>query len=259
MYYLATGYDMKRWERQELIVAFNMYCQLPFGKIHSRNPFIMQVAKQLNRTPSSLAMKMLNFASLDPIIIDSGRHGLGNASNADREVWQEFHRDWEKLALEGQLYLKSAKVISPKELPKIESSDFTGRTKKSTVEVRLKQYFFRQTVLSSYQRRCCMTGLSDPRLLVASHIIPWSKDKANRLNPSNGLCLSALHDKAFDQGLITVLPDLRIRVSTYLKETKNEFCEMAFVRLEGKKIETPEKFLPSAVFLGYHNKVIYLS
>ena len=135
-------------------------------------------------------MKMLNFASLDPMIIDSGRHGLGNASNADREVWQEFHRDWEKLALEGQLYLKSAKVISPKELPKIDSADFTGETKKSTVEVRLKQSFFRQAVLSSYQARCCMTGLADPRLLVASHIIPWSKDKANRLNPSNGLCLS---------------------------------------------------------------------
>ena len=250
---------MKRWERQELIVAFNLYCQMPFGKIHSRNPVIMQVAKRLNRTPSSLAMKMLNFASFDPMIIDSGRHGLGNASNADREVWQEFHKDWEKLALEGQLYLKGAKVISPKELPKIESCDFTGKTKKSSVEVRLKQSFFRQAVMSSYQGRCCMTGLADQRLLIASHIIPWSKDKTNRLNPSNGLCLSALHDKAFDQGLITVLPNWRIRVSKHLAESKNEFCKMAITLLEGKKIELPEKFLPAEEFLIYHNKNIFLS
>ena len=249
---------MKKWSRHELIVAFNLYCQLPFGKIHSRNPIIMQVAKQLNRTSSSVAMKMLNFASLDPIITDSGRHGLGNASNADREIWQEFHRDWEKLALEGQLYLKSAKAIFPEELPKIDLADYTGDTKKSTVEVRLKQSFFRQAVLSSYQSRCCMTGLADTRLLVASHIVPWSKDKTNRLNPSNGLCLSALHDKAFDQGLITVLPDWQIKVSKYLHKTKNDFCKMAIVSLEGKKIILPEKFMPELDFLRYHNQEVFI-
>ncbi|MBI5074288.1 MAG: HNH endonuclease [Nitrospirae bacterium] len=250
---------MKKWSRRELIVAFNLYCQMPFGKIHSRNPIIMQVAKQLNRTSSSVAMKMLNFASLDPIITDSGRHGLGNASNADREVWEEFHRDWENLALEGQLYLHRANVFSSKELPQIEATDFTGKTKKATVEVRLKQSFFRQAVLSSYQARCCMTGLADPRLLVASHIIPWSQDKANRLNPSNGLCLSALHDKAFDQGLITVLPNWEIRVSKHLDGSKNAFCKMAIVFLEGKKIKLPEKFLPMIEFLDYHNKNIFIS
>lgn len=250
---------MKKWARQELIVAFNLYCQLPFGKIHSRNPIIMEVAKQLNRTPSSLAMKMLNFASLDPMIINSGRHGLGNASNADRVVWQEFHQDWERLALESQLFLKTAKIITPKELQKIEPADFSGGTKESVVQVRLKQSFFRQTILSSYQGRCCMTGLADQRLLVPSHIVPWSKDKANRLNPSNGLCLSALHDKAFDQGLITVLPDWKIKVSKYLYETKNEFCRMALVSLGGKRIELPEKFLPTEEFLAYHNKNIFLS
>jgi len=250
---------MKKWTRQELIVAFNLYCRLPFGKIHSRNPLITQVAKQLERTPSSVAMKMLNFASLDPMIINSGRHGLGNASNADRAVWEEFHQNWEELALESQMFLKTAKLITPKELPKIEPADFSGETKESTVKVRLKQSFFRQAVLSSYQGQCCMTGLSDQRLLIASHIVPWSKDKANRLNPSNGLCLSALHDKAFDQGLITVLPDWRIRVSKHLHETKNEFCKSAILSLEGKKIELPEKFLPSEKFLVFHNKSRFLS
>jgi len=250
---------MKKWSKQELVVAFHLYCQMPFGKIHSRNPLIIKVAKQLDRTPSSVAMKMLNFASLDPMIINSGRHGLGNASKADREVWQEFHQDWEKFALRGQMFLKSSKIITSTETDKINLEDFSGETKKSVVQIRLKQSFFRKAVLSSYKGKCCMTGLSVQRLLVASHIIPWSKDKVNRLNPSNGLCLSALHDKAFDQGLITVSPDWKIKVSKYLKEPSDKFCRSAISSLSGKKIMLPEKFSPSMEFLDYHNKNIYLS
>lgn len=250
---------MKKWTRRELIIAFNLYCQLPFGKIHSRNPIIMKVAKRLNRTSASIAMKMLNFASLDPIITDSGRHGLGNASTADKEIWQEFQRNWERMTLEGQRLLRVAKALPITKLTDEINVDFAGRTRKATVDVRLKQSFFRQAVLSSYQSRCCMSGLDDPRLLIASHIVPWNKDKANRLNPSNGLCLSALHDKAFDQGLITVLPNLAIRISKQVAGSKNDFCKRALVSLEGKKINLPEKFVPSSEFLAYHNENIFLS
>jgi predicted restriction endonuclease len=249
---------MTKWTRQELIVAFNLYCQLPFGTIHSRNPLIVRVAEKLERTPSALAMKMLNFASLDPMIIDSGRHGLGNASSTDRAVWQEFHQDWEQLALESQRFLKDIRVIPPRELSKIMPTDFLGETKKATVEIRLKQSFFRQAVLSSYQGRCCMTGLDDPRLLIASHIVPWRQDKANRLNPSNGLCLSALHDRTFDQGLLTVMPDFTIRVSKSLYRSKTSFCQMALLSLDNKRIYLPEKFSPAPELLRFHNKDIFI-
>lgn len=249
---------MKKWDRQDLLIAFNLYCQLPFGKIHSRNPIIVKIAKRLNRTSSSLAMKMLNFASLDPMIINSGRHGLGNASNADREIWIEFHQDWEKLALESQRILDSPKILPSEALSQIELEDYRGETRQAVVEVRLKQSFFRQAVLSSYQGRCCMTGLDDSRLLIASHIVPWSTDRLNRLNPSNGLCLSVLHDKAFDQGLVTVLPDWNIRVAKQLRAVKNDFYKMAIISLEDKKIELPEKFQPAVEFLEYHNNNIFL-
>ena len=249
---------MKKWDRHDLVIAFNLYCQMPFGKIHSRNPVIVQVSGKLGRTPSSLAMKMLNFASLDPRIINSGRHGLGNAANSDRAVWQEFHEDWEKAALEAQTWLKTENLIPASAVAESSVADYTGETKSSTVEVRLKQSFFRQAVISSYRGRCCMTGLTDQRLLIASHIIPWSEDKMNRLNPSNGLCLSALHDKAFDKGLITVLPDWRIRVSKDLLKAKDDFCDSAINSLDGKQIELPEKFLPSTEFLAYHNKNVFV-
>ena len=97
-----------------------------------------------------------------------------------------------------------------------------------------------------------MSGLSESRLLVASHIVPWSKDKANRLNPSNGLCLSAIHDKAFDKGLITLDDDLKIIISDDLKRCNESFLQSIFICLEGRRIECPERFTPNLEFIAKH-------
>jgi predicted restriction endonuclease len=174
-----------------------LYCQLPYGRIHGRNPEILALAKAIGRTADAVAMKMLNIASIDPAITSTGRAGLGNASVLERAVWDEFQSDWERLAVECQLLRQNLDHnLAPE--PALESDafaleDFTGETRQVLTTQRIKQHFFRRAVLSSYRGRCCMSGLSDARLLVASHIVPWSQDKANRLNPSNGLCLSALH------------------------------------------------------------------
>lgn len=250
-----------RWSRKELLVAFHLYCQMPFGKMHKGNPEVIRLAKLIGRTPSSVAMKLVNFASLDPAITSTGRTGLGNASAGDRAIWGEFHEDWEHLALESAKVidglLKKA-VHSKNNAPEIDGDPITnyeGLTKSVTVEVRIKQSFFRKAVLSSYQNRCCISGVQEPRLLIASHIIPWSEDKRNRLNPRNGLCLSALHDRAFDQCLITVTPDYRIQVSKKLKsQSDNSMIDSALIKMQGKKITLPEKFWPDEEFLVWHNR-----
>ena len=89
-----------RWTHEQLKLAFHLYCQLPFGKLHSRNREIIELAHLIGRTPSAMSMKLVNFASLDPAITSSGRSGLGNASSLDRKIWDEFHADWEGLAVE---------------------------------------------------------------------------------------------------------------------------------------------------------------
>lgn len=96
------------------------------------------------------------------------------------------------------------------DLPKI------GKERESIVKVRVNQSFFRKAVLAAYDYKCCITGLEIPELLIASHIIPWSKDGADRVNPRNGLCLNVIHDKAFDRGLITVTPEFAVKVSESL-------------------------------------------
>ncbi|WP_190272140.1 HNH endonuclease [Sideroxydans lithotrophicus] len=250
-----------RWTKEQLELAFHLYCQLPFGKLHSRNPEIKHLAQLIGRTADAVAMKLVNFASLDPAITSTGRKGLEGASKLDREIWEEFHSDWEKLAVETELLRRSldTKAVTVDDADEqLVPEDFAGETRKVVTEQRIKQSFFRRAVLSSYRGRCCMSGLSEPRLLVASHIVPWSKDKANRLNPSNGLCLSAIHDRAFDKGLITISDDMRVVVSAELKRNKEAFVVEVLLPLEGKAIELPERFAPQTEFIAWHRNELFI-
>ena len=253
-----------RWTKEQVKLGFNLYCQLPFGKLHSRNPEIIELANLIGRTTSAVAMKLCNIASLDPVITSSGRSGLKGASALDREVWDEFHADWDRLALDClhiHEQLRAEKGLSDDEPVGAELEDiddFTGETKRVVTEQRIRQQFFRRAVLSSYHGRCCMSGLSDARLLIASHIVPWSKDKNNRLNPRNGLCLSALHDKAFDRGLITLDDDFRVILSKDLEHRDEPFVREFFHPLAGQMITLPERFMPDKGFLAQHREMLFV-
>lgn len=244
----------RRWTEDELIIAFALYCQTPFGKIDQRNPAIIDVSNTIDRTPSALAMKMLNFSSLDPTILESGRAGLGNASLKDEEIWNEFHNNWEEAVDKAQQLLDTG---FPE---KAGEEDYSSEDIRTEVKTRRRQHFFRKSVLASYKEVCCISGLNYSKLLVASHIKPWNKDKENRLNPRNGLCLSVLYDKAFDLGLITITTDYTVKVSAQLKkEATDPFSKRNLHQVEHQKIALPEKFLPDAKFLTYHNNHIFKS
>lgn len=242
------------WTEEEVRLALALYCQLPFGKLHRGNPEVIALAQKIGRTPSAVAMKLVNIASLDPAIRESGRSGLGNASALDRDVWTEFGRDWE-----GALTPAAEKlgIEPPKEWTPPETVVQT--TREASVKVRTKQYIFRRMILSGYGSRCCMSGLAIEKCLVASHIKEWSKFESERLNPHNGLCLSALHDKAFEHGYITVTPDYVVRVSGAVAESKgDDFALETLGSLSGKPIRKPERFVPSPDFLAWHEEKKFL-
>lgn len=255
-----------RWTPEQTKLAFELYCQTPFGRIDSRNKRIVELATLLGRTPSAVAMKCLNIASIDPLVAASGRAGLGNASSLDQETWDEFHADWERLTSECEQLRQHLLLASGQSqaLPrgvddKFELTDFSGETRDAIVQQRVKQGFFRRAVLSSYRDRCCISGLSDKRLLVASHIVPWSADKANRLNPSNGLCLSVIHDKAFDSHLFTLSDDWQVVLSERIKASKDTFLREVFWPIDGKQIEMPERFAPDPTFIAKHRHIMVSS
>lgn len=245
------------WTRDQTLAALHVYFQLPFGQLHQRNPQIQQLAEWIGRTPGSVALKLVNFASLDPQVRASGRAGMSNASNLDRLIWNELNADWDAVAGDAARVYEhygSQHGVTPgadvaEEVPEIAE----GKNITVTVKVRVNQARFRRAVLASYTSRCCISGLAVPQLLIASHIVPWSVDAKNRLNPQNGLCLSALHDKAFDVGLITVLPDYTVSVAKRLMGADlDSFTKQSLAKYHGCAIDLPERFKPNPDFLQAH-------
>jgi putative restriction endonuclease len=245
------------WTREETIVAFNVYCKVPFKNSSKSNPIVIKYANIIGRSPSALNMKIGNFGRLDPELKKQGISGLVNGSKLEEVVWDEFNGNWEKLAFESvELIAKFQK----KEIEEISIDSFPkGKERETTIKARVNQSFFRSAILSSYNSRCCITGLSIPDFLIASHIKPWAKDKENRTNPHNGLCLNSIHDKAFDRGFLTITPDFKIMVSKYFNDYSNDKPVYDFfIKYNNQKIIKPERFLPTKEFLDYHFQNIFI-
>lgn len=245
------------WTREETIVAFNVYCKIPFKNSSKTNATVIKYANIIGRSPSALNMKIGNFGRLDPELKKQGITGLVNGSKLEEEIWDEFNGNWDRLAFESEELIAK---FQNKEIEDISLENFPeGKERETTIKARVNQNFFRSTILSSYNLKCCITGLSIPDFLVASHIKPWSKDIENRTNPHNGLCLNSIHDKAFDKGFITVTPDFKIKVSEFFNDySKDKSVNDFFIKYNNQSITKPERFLPTKEFLDYHFQNIFI-
>lgn len=252
--------DDQRWTREQTIIAFNLYCKIPFNRVTSSHPEIIKIAKIIGRSVNSIKMKIGNFGSFDLELKKRGIVGLANASKLDEEIWKEFNNNWDELVFESEKILTSFEGKDILKQKIVNENDFCiidGIEKERLIKTRVNQNFFRQTVLSAHNFSCCITGIDVPELLIASHIIPWSKARKDRLNPRNGLCLNALHDKAFDKGLMTITTDFKIKISPKVLTKPSESVEKWLVSFEGKNIVVPERFVPTAQMIKYHNKNIF--
>jgi putative restriction endonuclease len=267
---MAAG---KRWTRDELLILLNLYVKLPFGSFDQSQPVIRDVARRMERTPGSVAMKLCNLASLDPALRERGRKGLPGASDLDRQVWEEFSGNREAFAPVSeqafrQLFgagdddevevVKGIGVLVAKQ----EKALYEGPTSAvAQVNVRLAQGVFRQMILNAYDGKCGITGIPIRELLVASHIRPWSKFPEDRLDERNGLCLSRLHDAAFDRGLITFGEDRRLILSKRLKDhLPQQALRDNFVAHEGSGLQLPPQAVgPKVEFLEYHREKVFQS
>jgi putative restriction endonuclease len=247
----------ENWSRKEHILAFNLYSQIPFGTIHVRNPKIRELASLLGRSVGSVSYKLANFARLDPSLQKRGIRGAPHGAKGEEQVWNEFAEHPEELAFDSQRLLAEREGKPVEEIAQIETEDLppAGRERDAIVKIRVNQSFFRKRVLSAYEFRCCVTGLSIKPLLVAGHIIPWAVDKKNRLNVRNGLCMNALHDRAFESHLMWIDKKLIVRMSKRLREEK-ELSEAArwLLSFDGKSLILPSKFQPDPKLLLKHSR-----
>lgn len=243
----------QNWTREEEIIVFNLYCKIPFKKSSKNHPEVIKIANLLGRSPSAVNMKIGNFGSFDDNLKKQCIVGLKNASKLDKEIWDEFNNNWDELSFESEqlIFKLSTKDNHETELPK-------GKEKIVIAKQRINQDFFRNSVLASYNEHCCITGLSSKSLLIASHIKPWKDSTEDeKANPTNGLCLNALHDKAFDRGFITIDKRYIIHISYEIISMNNEPEMLYFKKYDGQQIILPDKFLPNKDFLEYHNDVIF--
>lgn len=249
------------WTKDELILAFNLYLKIPFGKMHSTNKEVIHLANLIGRTPNSIALRLVNFASVDPVLKARGIKGMDGGTKIVQPIWDEFFHNQEELVF------LSEQILAQKENVSIENKyqdvlfdlkDLKGETAIRQVKTRVNQSVFRQMVLANYSTKCAITGIDIPELLLASHIIPWSKSEEHRLNPENGICLSALYDKAFDKGVIGINQNYEVILSTSLKKKKDTlFYKNHFALIDNLKIIEPLKYLPRKEFLEYHLDTIF--
>jgi putative restriction endonuclease len=248
----------REWTREELIVAFNLYCKIPFGKIHIRNPLIIELAGAIGRTPSAVSWKLANFARLDPALRQRNIAGATHGAQAEIEIWEEFNDNWERLAFESERLLEKITGRSP-EVAEETKLPPEGRTREVIVRARVNQGFFRSAVLAAYGLRCCITGLPIPALLNASHIVPWALDIKNRTNPRNGLCLNVIHDRAFDCGLLTITSDFAVKLSPRVKaKSADEAVAHLLWKYDGVSITMPRRFSPDPEYLRFHNEKVFI-
>lgn len=250
---------MNKWTREETIVAFNVYCKIPFKSSSKTHPMIIKYANLLNRTPSALNMKIGNIGRLDPDLKRQGISGLVHGAKMEEEVWNEFYGNPELLAFESEKIIARLTNQSIEMSTSIRTDDLPqGRERSVIIKQRVNQSFFRSTVMSAYNFHCCISGVNIAELLEACHIVDWSQDERNRVNPKNGLCMNSFFHKAYDKHLLGITPDMRIVVSEELLQGSTEISFFNYLKtIDGKKILLPDKFLPQKELLEIHyNKFI---
>lgn len=247
--------DGQPWTREQLILAFELYCRIPFQRTKATDSRVKELAALLHRTPASVARKLGNFGAFDPQLAARNISGLTHGSKLDKAIWDEFHADWNGLIVRAHHLRRErephkradAALVAP-----------TGPSEKIvTVKQRLHQAFFRDAVISSYNNRCCVTGLPLVECLVAGHIIPWSVDESRRADPTNGVCMSATFDRLFDSGLLTIEDDLTLRVSGRVRKLRDQAAADLVAARHGQLIVPPTRFYPDPACLRWHRENVF--
>jgi putative restriction endonuclease len=258
----AMAEKRKLWTQEEFIVVLNLYLQMPFGQMSSTNSRVKEMAELIGRSANAVAMRLTNYAAVDPFHQKRGIKGLVGGIKQVKPYFNKYIDDREALIFKSEEILANleGKTLEKKYDLDLEIIDSFGTKEGKTVErfikTRVNQSAFRKIVLANYSQECAISGLNEPQLLVASHISPWSSDVKNRLNPSNGLCLNMLYDKAFDKHLISFDNDLKLMVSPLLSASLNESVSINFKMINGKILKEASKYSPDISLLERHRSIM---
>lgn len=244
----------KNWSLEETIIAFNLYCKIPFKNSSKSHPEVIKYARLLGRSPSAVNMKIGNLGRLDPSLQQKGITGLTHGSRIEKEVWERFRNNPEMLIYESERLIAEYSQNRIEDSAQIDRRGLPeGKERMIVVKQRINQSFFRSTVLSAYNFVCCISGVGNPQLLDACHIADWAENETNRTNPSNGLCMNPFFHRAYDKYFIAITPDYKIIISDELMEKASKDSLRKYLEsLDGEAITMPDKFMPDRNLLDAH-------
>ncbi|MCI6549486.1 MAG: HNH endonuclease [Prevotella sp.] len=236
--------------------------------LHGRSLYDVRDTETIEAVLRFVSQEVKKMKRNEPNIFDYGKpnqrsYPLKNfCSSALRSLKQYAQYEQEVVVADGIVAQeRNPRTISTKLIAHFDITK-EGEDKISLTKQRKGQDYFRRMILANYGGRCALTGIDIPQLLLASHIIPWAdkSHKKDRLNPCNGICLSALYDKAFDQGLITISPDdYCVILSSALQENETKaYYDKHFGCIKGQKLTLPTEYLPSREFLAYHRDKVFV-
>ena len=244
------------WTRNEMILVLNLYLKIPFGKMHKGNPNVIKMAHLIGRTPDAVAYRLVNYASYDPQLKQRGISGMSHGGKKCEEYWNEFVDDREKLLYESERILAQYEGTSIEKKYKKELKDIpsgiVGDTKIRQVKIRVNQNVFRQIVLANYDYKCALTGIDIPELLVASHIIPWSENKEERIFRSS--CVGSRRTLLSGTSLCSFKVLFSERLSSNIGK---EYFDKYFSPIQNKSLTETKKYAINPTFLEWHRDCIF--
>lgn len=258
-------------------MAFALYITLEPRECDDKGLDVQRLAYFLHRTPNSVALKIWNIAAHDTNRKARGRVGMKHGSKLDAQVWEWYEETPDAFMeeclnlLQNALWKANQDNFKPKPLASDRHSSLEtafkllniqapeGKERTALTLQRVNQSYFRNSLMQNYLHTCCITGIQIPTLLIASHIKPWNvSTPVEKTAASNGLLLNAFHDRAFDQGLISIDDDYRIIVN-HSKVRHSDANDKWIYDFEGRKITLPSVGQPSHEFIEYHHKYIFLA
>jgi putative restriction endonuclease len=162
---------------------------------------------------------------------------LGIAPGRYQAMLPAFISGWDAATLKAHVAfgIPDQDVLAPPE------NALERRYALRAVKQRLHQASFREAVITAYNGRCALSGLPEPLLLDAAHIISDKHERLGQPVVPNGIPLSKIHHAAFDAHLIGIDPDYRLHVSERLLMQKDGPMLQALKRLNGGTIHRPKR------------------
>ena len=118
------------WTRDELILALDLYFRLPFGRLNRTTPEVIELAYLIGRTNNSVALRLVNFAACDPVIIESGRTGMPGGVSICKPIWDEFLDRKEDLFLKHNKSRLNCFIVPLKTLLALPKQTLLAKTNK---------------------------------------------------------------------------------------------------------------------------------